>query len=422
MMKWTAPVGTSNLRTPEAFNSRSIAPTANSYDIGGLSAAVHTELIRFGLAQFNNSGWHAQPRYWPTSFDADGISIDHGAAAGSGVLMAIFDEDICTNGWIRGRTRRTRKPGYFNILGNSIGRFFASTIQYPVFQNDLGYVDRSAWRNGMAQSDVWNINLFGGQTFSDSVTEAASATDTPSATVISPVSIAEAATATDTPTAGTLLPVARVEAAAATDTPTAGTLLPVTITEAATATDTPTAGTLLPVTITETAAAADSPSATVTFPVTITEAASATDTASATAVFPVSQTETGNASDSPSANALYQVTISEAGNATDTSSETDNEAASITETGNASDSSDSTAVLVVNLFEAGAATDDSDATVGGGPLFATSGAGGPVQMHRKRYDDYGNPLDQPPITETAMSEEDFEIVQVLTKWLGQNYA
>jgi hypothetical protein len=60
------------------------------------------------------------------------------------------------------RTRRTTKPGVFPTYGNQIAHYQktgggAYSIKAPNFDNDIAWTDLSAWRNGMAQSDVWSM-------------------------------------------------------------------------------------------------------------------------------------------------------------------------------------------------------------------------------------------------------------------------
>jgi len=143
-------------QTPEKFSSRSPASIATNFaniNVGSLSALIYC--IQIG---FNNCNWIAQPRAVP-----QGRRIAVLSALTSGESSA-FDDQVNGKRPIRGRMRRTTKPGFFSRFGNEINRMAvtgggAFSAIYPVFQNDITWVDPTAWKNGMAQSDIFNMPL-----------------------------------------------------------------------------------------------------------------------------------------------------------------------------------------------------------------------------------------------------------------------
>lgn len=148
---------------PEKLNTRSPAGNSDNY-LDSMSGPNHV-LVTLSQSPFNNSWWTSYYRCVPIcSDDIDLLCVFLSTGFGqTGQAEMTLDEDIRSHNWSRGNLcrRRTRKPGYWNVAGNSICRFFASTIQFPQFQNDITWNDPSAWKNGHIQSDVWNINIFG---------------------------------------------------------------------------------------------------------------------------------------------------------------------------------------------------------------------------------------------------------------------
>jgi hypothetical protein len=164
----TASVVSSGI-SAEKLNTRS--PASNSAEwFAGVNGPLTFPIVTLSQSLFNNSWFTVHPRY-PILCNEDIDLIIFFLTTGSGQVNTVqltVDTDVRGNSWSRGTLgrKRTRKPGYRNIGGNCIARVATSgggsfSAIYPQFQNDLTWVDPSAWRNGMHQSDVWNINLFG---------------------------------------------------------------------------------------------------------------------------------------------------------------------------------------------------------------------------------------------------------------------
>lgn len=151
-----------NSATPEKTNSRSPATSA-SYGSGfGLSTAG--VWIRWSTADFSHNAWIPSPRYQPIAFNNETV-----AAGGAGISSST---DLCLgvseNGFpaLRSIRRRTTRAGYFNRFGNELHQHQktgsgAFSMLAPHFDNDIAWIDPSAWRNGMSQNEVWEMNLFG---------------------------------------------------------------------------------------------------------------------------------------------------------------------------------------------------------------------------------------------------------------------
>jgi hypothetical protein len=152
--------------SPEKLNSRTAALVSTmvndqSSSTGG-QQVLFTRLLSVGIP----FGWIALP-------PVTGLKAINGQdAAASGAsngnfnaihLTANFTEAPATLSRYAGR--RTTKRGYFPMLGN-LNALFKKTgggayeLRAPMFLNDMWFTDRSAWRNGSAQSDVWSIQQF----------------------------------------------------------------------------------------------------------------------------------------------------------------------------------------------------------------------------------------------------------------------
>jgi len=165
------------------------------------------------------------------------------------------------------------------------------------------------------------VSVGGGGSWSVSLTESASASDSLGAATTALVSLIESASAADIITAATIAAVALTEAASASDTQTASYSVTGSgsVTESASATDTLDAANTMLRALTETASADDQLAAATTMLRAISESASASDDASAsyTAAGAAAITETASATDALTAAATLLVTILEAGSATD---------------------------------------------------------------------------------------------------------
>lgn len=154
-----APGTLSNAITPEKGNTRSSANADAYYANGGPITARHN-LVLLSFATFNNSAWSSQPRYSVSCLDTDGLIAELNTVTVTAMTFAAFEENLESKNWVRGRMRRTTKRGYWPMMGNTLFRVVVGTVKtQPLWQNDLTFVDRFAWRNRGTEAGV-NVNLF----------------------------------------------------------------------------------------------------------------------------------------------------------------------------------------------------------------------------------------------------------------------
>lgn len=242
--------------------------------------------------------------------------------------------------WVDGVLSGATTPGNFQIglRAGGAGVHISSGGQDRSFQQagaavwlrDVGEAGMAALTSSPAAPwqlfeprRVWVPVSGGGGSWSVSLTESASASDSLAAATTALVSLIESASAADIITAATIAAVALTEAASASDTQTASYSVTGSgsgsVTESASATDTLDAATTMLRALTETASADDQLAAATTMLRAISESASASDDASAsyTAAGAAAITETASATDALTAAATLLVTILEAGSATD---------------------------------------------------------------------------------------------------------
>lgn len=151
----------------EKFNSRSPAASGDNYS--AFQGGSGVTFVIFAIADFSHFGWRASPRYYPVVF---GTAIEGGANNGIFTTSASTSSTACFSEDNRASCnrlrRRSTKPGYFQRFGSEIhhhqktgGGAFSQIC--PHFDNDITWIDPSAWRNGMTQNEVWEMNLFGPQ-------------------------------------------------------------------------------------------------------------------------------------------------------------------------------------------------------------------------------------------------------------------
>src|ERR1700693_2895572 len=139
---------------------------------------------------------------------------------------------------------------------------------------------------GLGLPHLGAIPSGGPQTYSVSVTEAASATDAVSSLAVFPSSISEAASAADTESSAAIFPSSTTEAASAADSDSSAAIFASFITETGAANDSGSAVGAFGVALVEAASATDALSAIATYPSAIIEAASAIDVLSAIQAHP----------------------------------------------------------------------------------------------------------------------------------------
>ncbi len=149
--------------TPEKFNSRSPA-SSNVYTN---TTSTANPLIQAGIPSFSHQSWIPSRKITETDVNI-GYSVGLNSSASAVALSYCIMADESNGLSYRSIKRRTTRPGYFNRYGNEIhhhvktgGSAFNQIC--PHFDNDVTWVDPSAWRNGMTQSDVWSIQSYGPQ-------------------------------------------------------------------------------------------------------------------------------------------------------------------------------------------------------------------------------------------------------------------
>lgn len=138
-----SPISTSFYINNDAETNAQVAPVLFS-----LNSIVTHNSILFGT------------RYFPVVIDTE--QLFGGVSANSGSTGLIDHWGFFSEAFVvpSRRTRRPTRGGYFPTMGNSIGLF--ATIIFPSFDTDVYWTSPPSWKLGHHQSDVWNINLFGG--------------------------------------------------------------------------------------------------------------------------------------------------------------------------------------------------------------------------------------------------------------------
>ena len=163
------------------FNTRSDANDASLY--GWTNATVSATVV-IGALGLLNFFWRGDYRRMPVvqyNGSADEATQIKSSASGNG-LLTIFKEGVD-----RPTTRFRRSRSDFFFLSDVINCFYKKTgggayelTSRPHQNNDgLTWHDRGAWSLGNAQSDFWNINLFGAPTGPQTFTQDFTATFTP---------------------------------------------------------------------------------------------------------------------------------------------------------------------------------------------------------------------------------------------------
>lgn len=226
---------------------------------------------------------------------------------------------------------------------------------------------------------IWVPVSMGGGSWSVSLTETASASDSLGAATTALVSLIESASAADIIGAATIAAVALTEAASASDTQTASYSATGSgsVTESASASDTLDAATTMLRALTETASADDQLAAATTMLRAISESVSASDDASAsyTGAGAAAITETASATDALTAAATLLVTILEAGNATDALAAATTMVRAITEQATAADEVAASQPIIasVSITELATAIDVLIGELAGGAWVAGDG-------------------------------------------------
>lgn len=195
-----------------------------------------------------------------------------------------------------------------------------------------------------------------------SITENASATDTPSASIIHSSSITENASGSDILSVNAIYNVAGIDEASASDSQSANYMTGASTTENASGSDSQTANYTTNASITENASASDSSDGDTSLAADIAEDASATDSQSCTFTANVSQTESGSLNDILSAFSASQSSVTENASTTDLCSAIIIASASIEENASVTDIVTTLAIFNTAIVENVSAIDTSDAS------------------------------------------------------------
>ena len=348
--------GRNRLRLSPEFTSSS-TPQAAIYDVSVLSALVityqtGTENADFALGRMNGSGspgWavglHSGTSNGPAaqlgSFSLGGFSggyrrseptvvlltgdgstarvYENGAEVSSGSYTAPYYEYSAFDG--RSVLMGGSGDGGASQCRTSLGLFWSGRVIPPAVAALLTS-PAEVWRLLVEPRRIWvPVAAGGGGSWSVSLTETASASDSLGAATTALVSLIESASAADIITAATIAAVALTEAASASDTQTASYSATGSgsVTESASASDALTAANTMLRALTETASADEQLAAATTMLRAISESASAVDTpaASYSGAGTATIEELTSATDALTAAATLLVTILEAGNADD---------------------------------------------------------------------------------------------------------
>lgn len=146
--------------TPEKENSRS--PTKDG-TYCTTESGTSVALIQGEIGLFSHASYISNPLKPPIA-QASGDSVSNGSSGnGAGTIAS----NICVSegNRVADRRCRTSRKGLFFRYGNELHQHQktgsgAFSMLAPHFDNDVAWIDNFAWRNGMAQSDVWNMPLF----------------------------------------------------------------------------------------------------------------------------------------------------------------------------------------------------------------------------------------------------------------------
>lgn len=252
------------------------------------------------------------------------------------------------------------------VNGVSQGTMFSSIPSGTWFFYYYGDVFGNAGSFNFGQNPASNnppsgfswLGTAGGTDYGDGLLEVAAATDTTDATVVNAgQSVTEAASASDSATATLITTASRTEAATAADTVAASLNTSAAIAEAASAGDTNSASTVSSNAVTEAASAAETQSIALATLATISEAGSAADSNSATKVTAATISEAATADTLQSASNLTNAAITEAATATDSSDRSLVTTASITEAASAADTQSATVIMAADITEVATAVD-----------------------------------------------------------------
>lgn len=157
--------------TSEKLNSRSSSPTANDCHYNFNTSVTAWAYIL--SVSFSHSSYFPSFRPCPVDLRRGNVAL-----IDNNVTSTTFDSNIVQlyGTYIAPRLvgKRTTKAGYSIRYGGDIGLHKktgggAFEMICPHFDNDITWVDPSAWRNGSAQSDAWSMQLYGAPAVPDPI-------------------------------------------------------------------------------------------------------------------------------------------------------------------------------------------------------------------------------------------------------------
>lgn len=333
-----------------------IVSTGNRYAV-----AVNGSTLQFALNKWDGSTWSGW--YGSTS------GADPAAGTGMADFSATFTSS--TVKYIYGALGsgdafilRSAAADWLGTPPSGFGEI--GTYSDSVSETASASDSTNATANSLSQ--LWQPNAFAffpqatasGNTYNDSTAETGSAADTTDAATVRVGANAETASAADTPSASLVAAASVAETGSASDTPSAALVVSGTVAETASAVDTPSAAQTAAGTVGETGSASDTPSAGLVAVATTAETGSAADTLSAALAAVGTVSETGSASDTVSTALVAAATVAETASAADT---TDGTKAgntyndSVAETASAADTTSAASVRAGAVAETGSASD-----------------------------------------------------------------
>ncbi len=150
-------------KATELFNSRSPAIGTNLNDATGPTGRV----VLLSAIEFSYQAWSTNNRTKLVAGNVAGNNESLTVLLGGAITSDITSIYAESQSPITRSVRRQSRKGYCFNLGNDVICNHQKTgtgafqMHVPHFCNDCLWVAPVAWRNGMNQSDVWNIQLFG---------------------------------------------------------------------------------------------------------------------------------------------------------------------------------------------------------------------------------------------------------------------
>jgi fibronectin-binding autotransporter adhesin len=242
----------------------------------------------------------------------------------------------------------------------------ATTSDYLTISNVRAYSLADTWYAGDNSTNSgslgWIFAASGGVTYTGTISETATGTDSVSASFLYLGTISETATGTDSIATNVVFASSLAETSTVTDSTTVeASTFNAALSETVTGSETVTPSVVLNSTITEASTITDSASAAATFAVSLSETSAITDSAASLVSFLSTIAESGTVTDTASVTLTLPSSISESATGTDSTSSVPVYATTILENTTATDATSSLAVFGGSILEVSTATDSVDA-------------------------------------------------------------